>query len=316
MSTRQVLSSFDTSPWVCEANLITGLESRPHDLPDDQHRQIVERVCHMFQATKRDQTTVPEPYQPAGEWVSYLEERRTLYDGLLAGDIDGSLFILQDFWRNELGPIVKEYAKYNDLIQHQKDCVARFQYGVVRNYLIWREIFSFPVSVLSVPSVGNPWGYMIEGQLVVPKATRFHAHAMTLRNLLSGIPRPIVGEIGAGYGGMACYLLKNVPEVTYLDFDLPETLVLAAYYLLCCFPGHKFFLYGEGNPPEGEELKSFQVILLPNYSLCQLEKLSVDVFLNAFSLSEVPWNTLEEYLRVIERAVRYYFLHNNMDRKR
>jgi hypothetical protein len=200
-------------------------------------------------------------------------------------------------------------------VERREDFVVRFQREVVRNFLIWREIFSCPISVLDVPNVGNPWGYLIEDQLVVPKATRFHAHAMTLQNLLSGISWPLVGEIGGGYGGMAYYLLRDAPNVTYLGFDLPETLALAAYYLLCCFPDCKVFLYGEGDLPLGENIKAHHAILLPNYSLPQLEDQSVDVFINTFSLSEVPWNTLEAYLGVIERTVRHYFLHNNMDRK-
>ena len=306
--------SFDPTSWMSESHLAVGLKPRPDGLPKHRHRQIVDRVCHMFQACKRDQGAAPEAYQPGGEWVSYLEERRAFYDGLLAGDVDDSLLALQHFWRNELGPIVKEYAKYQELAKRRGDTVARFQRGIIRNYLIWREIFSFPVSALDVPDVGDPWGYIIDGQLVVPKATRFNAHATALRNLLAGIPQPVVGEIGGGYGGLAYYLLRDAKGTTYMNFDLPETLALASYYLLCCLPDRKFFLYGEGSTPLGNDAKAFHAILLPNYSLPQLEDQSVDVFVNSFSLSEVPWDTLVEYLRIIERTVRHYFLHNNMDR--
>ncbi|MCS1408625.1 MAG: hypothetical protein M2R45_01801 [Verrucomicrobia subdivision 3 bacterium] len=33
---------------------------------------------------------------------------------------------------------------------------------------------------------------------------------------------------------------------TYINFDLPESLTLASYYLLSCYSNAKALLYGEG----------------------------------------------------------------------
>ncbi|MDP6445530.1 MAG: putative sugar O-methyltransferase, partial [Pirellulaceae bacterium] len=279
------------------------------------HEQIVSRVARLFQAMKRDQPAASAPYRPGGEWAAYLSERQEFYDRLLAGDEEYCGQKLRNFWRNELGPIVKEYAKYEQLVGGEQEYVDRFERNVTRNYLIWREICDGEVEMLRAPRVGNPWGYQIDGQLVVPKATRFHALSEQLRSLTQDVAHPLIVEIGGGYGGAPYFFLRDRPAATYVDFDLPETLVLAAYYLLCCFPDRQVLLYGEEATPQGEAWKDQAAVLMPNFALPELADQSVDVFFNSFSFSEVPWETLVEYMGQVQRVVKSYFLHNNMDRR-
>ena len=294
---------FDFTSLISDANLDEGLSHRPHDLPREGHGSIVQRVCGLFQAAKRDQSDAAELYQVRGEWESYVGERQSLYKSLLDDEVDQALSMLQAFWRNELGPIVKEYATYEQLTACEAESVERFSNGVVRNYLVWREIFHESPDVLSVPPVGDPWGYMIEDQLVVPKATRYHAHAHKVAELVGDSDRPVVGELGAGYGGTAYYLLRDNPRITYVDFDIPETLALAAYYLLCCFPESDIYLYGEAPIPVDPGSQQYRALLLPNYALPQMNDRSINLFLNAFSLSEMPFSVLEEYVLQIQRIV-------------
>ncbi len=309
----QTVTPFDPTPWIAEDHLSAGLAARPHRIPDDIHNQIIDRVARMYQAMVRDGSELSAPYRVEGEWAVYLAERKTLYDDLLANRLGPAGERLAHFWRNELGPIVKEYARYDQLAGRVEPFVSRFQHNVVRNYLIWREIVDHPLEALASPQVGNPWGYMIDGHLVAPKATRFHALAVQAAEMTRGLDCPVIAEIGGGYGGLAYYLLQVSPTCTYIDFDLPETLVLAAYYLLCAAPGRPVLLYGEDTaarigPPAGG------VQLLPHFALPTLAERSVDLMINTFSLSEVPWTTLLEYMDQIHRCVRHYFLHNNMDR--
>lgn len=305
----------DAAGLVTEAALVSGLQDRPSQLDPDFHRSVVSRVIRLFQAMKRDQPQAPEVYQPGGEWKHYIGERQEFYDRLLAGDVEFCQSKLDNFWRNELGPIVKEYAKYEQLVDREPEFVERFQINVSRNYLIWKEIHEGDVGMLQVPRVGNPWGYEIDGALVLPKATRFHALARQLIGLTQDTDQALIAEIGGGYGGAAYYLLRDRPRTTYVDFDLPETLVIAAYYLLCCLPEREIFLYGEGDSPGPETIGNYSAVLLPNFELPRLADHSVDVFFNSFSFSEIPRESLSEYLRQVQRVVKSYFLHNNMDRR-
>lgn len=305
----------DAAKLVSNESLELGLRERPSSIDPARHRHAVERVTKLFQAMKRDQPQADEVFQPGGEWAHYLSERQEFYDKLLTGDVEFCMGKLNNFWRNELGPIVKEYAKYEQLTNNETEFVERFQTNVTRNYLIWKEIYDGDISMLQVPQVGNPWGYQIDGQLVLPKATRFHALAKQLCDLTQDVDHAVVAEIGGGYGGAPYYLLRDRPHTTYIDFDLPETLVIAAYYLLSCFPDREIFLYGEGPMPDADSLKQYSAVLLPNFELPKLADASVDVFFNSFSFSEVPFESLAEYLKQVQRVVKSYFLHNNMDRR-
>ena len=171
--------SEDAFKLISEESLVGGLKDRPSQIDPEYHRSVVSRVIRLFQNMKRDQPHAGSVYQPGGEWSHYLSERQEFYDKLLASDEEFCLQKLNGFWRNELGPIVKEYANYGQLVNREADFVDRFQKNITRNYLIWKEIHEGEISMLKVPRVGNPWGYMIEGKLVLPKATRFHAIAIS-----------------------------------------------------------------------------------------------------------------------------------------
>jgi hypothetical protein len=61
----------------------------------------------------------------------------------------------------------------------------------------------------------------------------------------------IVVELGGGFGGLAYYLIRDNPQVTYLDFDLPEATALASYYLMRSLPSLSIQLYGEVDLGQG-----------------------------------------------------------------
>lgn len=306
---------FENKVVVSRSDLERGLIEKPLAMEESVHREIVQRVLRMYQAATVDQKNAGAPYQTGGEWASYLAERQDFYEALMEGDAAAATAKLRNFWRNELGPIVKEYARFEQLSAGESEASDRFCRNIGRNYAIWKEITAKPATVLKVPPTGNAWGCMIDGEMIVPKACRYYVHSQMLANLTAGSERGVVAEIGAGYGGAAYFLLRDTNNVTYIDFDLPETLVLAAYYILCAFPEKRFFLYGEGDlSVSGRALEAFDALFLPNFYLPLLADRSVDVFFNSFSLSEMPYGTLAEYLSQIKRASRGYFLHNNVDR--
>ncbi len=311
MSAAQPLAN---QPMYPSAELIHGLQPRPDSISAARHEEIVRRVMECYRACKADQPRVPAAYQPGGEWADYLAERQGVYDGMLAGDSQLVSDKLRGFWRNELGPIVKEYAKYEQLTSREAPFLERFETNVRRNFAVWRSIHEHDARVLDVPEVGNPWGLMIDGRLVVPKATRYHALSSQIGELCRGTGRPLVAEIGAGYGGQAYFLLRDYPGTTYVDFDLPETLMLAAYYLMASLPDREIVLYGESHRPLDEVLTGADAVLMPNFALPKLADRSVDLFLNTFSFSEMPMGTLSEYLTQVQRSLKRFLLLNNMDR--
>ncbi len=294
--------------------LARGLEPRPDELGDDRARELAASVAEFYAAIRRDDEDLPEPYQAGGEWKVYVENRAAVYEQAAAGDVDALTPLLRDFWRNELGPIVSQYAYYPDLAAGDEAKVERFTKLLARDFDHWRALTHADPSAIDVPRVGNPWGLEIDGTLVTPLGMRFHSHSTQIVELLRGTADPVVAEIGGGYGGMAHRVTQLEPGITYVDFDLPETLAIAAYNLQAVLPDRDVLLWDASRPLDRDEILRHDIVLAPHYALADLAPDSIDLFLNAFSLSEMRFEAIAEYMERIKVCGRRWFLQNNVDR--
>jgi putative sugar O-methyltransferase len=294
--------------------LARGLAPRPDALDDDRVHTIAEEAAGFYQRIRRPDPELAEPFRAGGEWKVYVEARSAIYDAALSGDVEALAPLLRDFWRNDLGPIVSQYAYYPDLAAGDEAKVERFTRMLARDYRHWRALWRDEPRELEVPRIGNPWGLELDGVLVTPLALRFDTHARQIADLLRDVDRPVVAEIGGGFGGMAERVARRDPRVTYVDFDLPETLLVAAFHLRAALPDRDVALWDPAMALDREAILRHDVVLAPHYAIADLGPASVDLFLNAFSLSEMRWEAVAEYMRAIERCGRRYFLQNNVDR--
>lgn len=278
---------------------------------DDQ--KLLKRIKRFYISNKKSQQNQPEIYQPAGEWREHVNHRMPHYQAFYDETTDRLNELLGNFWRNELGLLVKQYASYEQL---KTDVSRREVYSelMAHDLMIWHNLFYADVSELQIPDVGNPWGYLWNGTLIGSKVLRYHTLMTQINGLVSDIDRPIIGEIGAGYCGMAYYLMRGYEKRVYIDFDLPETLAVGAYYLSKTLPHRKIYMHDEGPVDWQAIFSKYDVIMMPNWAIDSLPKASVDVFLNTFSLSEMTQPVIEHYLKKISSACKHYLLHNNMDR--
>ncbi len=61
-----------------------------------------------------------------------------------------------------------------------------------------------------------------------------------------------------------------------------------------------------------ETIEDYNIILLPNFVLPKIESGVADLVINVRSLSEMLFETIEEYLHQIERLTRLFFFHENI----
>ncbi len=120
----------------------------------------------------------------------------------------------------------------------------------------------------------------------------------------------MVAEIGGGFGGMAYFLLRDRPGVTYLDFDMPESIALASWYLLKTLPRLRATLYGEATL-NAETMSRSDIILMPGFMLPQMPDRSVDVSFNSHVLSDMCAASIHEYLAEVVRTTRGSIMHVN-----
>lgn len=287
---------------------------------EDRLKTIVERIVKAYDEAKSLQAEATRPYLPAEGWEKDIRTRRIEYlQALNTGDNSAVAELLKNFFRNSGIAGLTTFANFSDLQKGGALTKMQFVNDMLSDYSSWNDLMDNPnINDISVPQIGNPWGYTIEGSLLTPNSLRHHYYSTHVKTLLSGIDNPVVAEIGGGYGGFANSWLSTCSDGKYIDFDLPEILLMASYYLMSAFPEKRFLLFGEAgnNDPITPELtKDYDVVLLPNFRLPQLASDSVDLFINTHSLSEMNYEIVAEYVSQIARSTRRYFFHVNSDKE-
>jgi hypothetical protein len=134
-------------------------------------------------------------------------------------------------------------------------------------------------------------------------------------SILSGLTkhkeRPVIADLGAGYGKLAYFTLRDIGKSCFIDFDLPETLCLAAYYLMKSWPNKKALLYGEGEYSPATH-SQYDLIFMPSHEICNVGQNSIDLFINKNSLGEMTKEAANNYVYYITKATRWFF-HMNHD---
>lgn len=281
---------------------------------------LLARICAAYRKAIEDQPFQSSIYRPTKWW----QEVRTnclgpVMQALQTGDLDTLRSIYRNFFRDRCSsglvdlPYGKPKAWFGQLIDNRR---RRFYLGDALHRIdTWAAQTGGNCTTcdLAGPNVGNPFGIVLDGLLIPTGATYQHycAHRI-LRELAPG--PSVVAEIGGGYGGMAYYLLRDRPQLTYIDFDLPESLALTAYYLQTAFPEKTFLLYGEEDL-SSEAIHKADVILMPLFEMPKLPTAGtagiagIDVSFSANAISDLASESLAEYLKIIARCTRRSFLH-------
>ena len=182
-----------------------------------------------------------------------------------------------------------------------------------KQYDLWNYHNSLKKSSsnLKTPKFGNQIGANINNNFVTLASFSNEIITSNLNEILKSNRRPFVAELGAGYGQFAFHLLKKKKNFCYIDFDIPEVLCLAAYYLMKAFPRKKAILYGEKKFSE-KNISNSQLIFLPYYEIKKLKKNSMDLFINMCSLGEMEKETVKKYCKYISKSSNFFF-HMNHD---
>ncbi len=289
----------------------------PHPGDGNDDAEILRRIIVAYQKAKAKQKHAGEAFNVSNEWLPIYERKLgPVMKALLAGNVEHVQRMYQNFFRDPCstglqglpikipnlfggGPIKQKYREY-------------IMCDVLHRINLWRTrtAHKYPISVLSSPLVGNPYGATIDGTFVRPCGEYHHYYAHAIRQLLDSTTGRVVIELGGGFGGLAFYLLRDFPQVTYLDFDLPEATALASYYLMKSLPNLPIRLYGEFElTPAIADTPG--VYMMPSFEIANMPGKSVAVSFNSYSLAEMSPESVKVYLDDIARITHGYFLHVN-----
>ena len=284
---------------------------------NDEHvddTALLERICTAYKRAVESERSVPDTYNASAWW----EEVRRLslaavIQALSTHDIVALRAMYRNFFRDPCSVgligrplnLAKAYSRGKLQDVHRRFLLSDALYRI--DY--WRSQVGdrFTLHDLAGPNVGNPPGVVINGVLVSAGAEYQHYCAQRIRRL-SGSGKVTVAEIGGGFGGMAYYLLRDQPGLTYLDFDMPESIALTSYYLLKAFPHLNFLLYGEAELTR-QAMEAADVILMPTFELTKMPEKSVDAVFSSHAMSDISQAAIEAYLADITRMTKNYFLY-------
>jgi len=135
-------------------------------------------------------------------------------------------------------------------------------------------------------------------------------HSIMVDNLLNNITlpkRPVIWEIGAGYGGLARILKSYIPNSCHILLDLPETLTYASYFIAYNFPDKKIAYLSDiiDRLDEFDRLiVEYDFILIPPWVSPYIPNSSVDLVIDTYSMSEMSKVYAKYYIKYIDRTLK------------
>jgi hypothetical protein len=280
--------------------------------------EVLVRIINAYQKAVAGKVEKVDIFSVTNEWkYIYQLYMHDIMQILQSGDIDGLRKMYSNFMREKCSTGLHGLAidMHNNFFAKQvpsgmhtkmymNDCNYRFD--------LWRSSFGInkDVKSLYMPEFGNSYGYYKQNNYIRTGAEYLHYYASSVKNLLNNNDgsRKVVMEIGGGYGGLAYFLNKNIPNLTYVDFDLPENMALTSYYLMCSFPDKKIMLYGEDTL---DNLGNYDIAVLPNFCFDRMQKNSADLIFNSYSLAEMAPATIQYYVSKIKDISKKYIFHVN-----
>jgi putative sugar O-methyltransferase len=296
-------------------NIADGFKDRFQPTEDPE---IINRIIKSYNKAKHVQKNLPEAYQVGNEWLPiYDQYMGEIMNALSTENTSEVNKIYENFMRHNCSvglhglPVDMKRAYFSNEIS----TINRQLYtlDLVHRISLWRTLLgnSYSIDVLKMPNYGNAYGFETNNHFIRTGAEYLHYYSVRIGSLLKETSEDkIVVELGGGYGGLGYFLNRDIDNLTYIDFDLPENMALTSYFLLNCFPQKKILLFGEEEFTE-EIIKKYDIIVLPSFELKKLPTKKINLAFNSYSLAEMSEQTINEYIPELCRSVRDYILHVN-----
>jgi hypothetical protein len=286
---------------------------RNRDESEKCDRELLTRICKSYAAA----SSIPlaKPYEPTDWWRELRHSSLgPILKALQTADISALERMYATFFRDRCSDgLVGKSILLNPNI-HQL-LIKAHQWAYISDALSrldrWKTLTCdlYTYDHLLAPPIGNPFGIELNGVLISSGAEHQHYGAHRIARLL-GPSGGKVTDIGGGYGAMAYFLLRDHPHISYWNFDLPETLALAAYYLIRNFPERKIWLFGESR--DDPTLASYDIVLMPISELATAESSSADLVFSSHAMSDLAPAALRVYLDRATDITRRHFLWQGM----
>ena len=154
------------------------------------------------------------------------------------------------------------------------------------------------------PALGG-FGYDIDGRLFNVDTLKFYEVLIGMERggVLPAVrtaDRPVICEIGAGWGGFAYQFKTLFPRSTYVIVDFPELFLFSATYLGTVFPDARMVFCDGREVPDN--LGEADFVFVPHARTELVESLRLDLTINMVSFQEMTDAQVRAYARMAAAA--------------
>jgi hypothetical protein len=110
--------------------------------------------------------------------------------------------------------------------------------------------------------------------------------------------RPRILEIGGGYGGLAYFLTRILPDARYVIVDLPSSLMYSGCYLTVAQSSHPVRVGDGTRPDDRREIE----LVVPNAAAALAER-EFDLAINTMSFAEMAPSVVRGYAALIRACL-------------
>ncbi len=247
---------------------------------------------------------------------------------------------LNNFRRNELSIIGTSVASFlavnksssNDInaalnIKKDKN-IYLDEFGTKKSYQLAQRVFNYYLrecrgirhdllEYINEDYIGGAICIKYKGRRITRNIIKYvHAlETITCNIKPSYFNNAVICEIGGGYGGLMKLIKFRFPLSTVILLDVPQTLVLANFYLASSFPEAKVgtienFIFEDGDISKDKLLK-FDIVLLPWWYIEKIERDAINIYTNISSFQEMTKGFIDYYINHIERTLSGYLYFRN-----
>lgn len=272
-------------------------------------------LAEAYLPAKRIQASLGPEWSPGRDWGPLLDSVwASVRSDMEADNLQGVDAFFGSMFRNEaIAGIWDNHGLYDNFRNLDRWRMATKASHLLSHLQRWQRDWGGDIRRLAAAEVGQPWGWMVRGHLVVEPTFEYDAHAQDILRILEGTQNPTVLEIGGGYGGMARQLLRERSDIAYIGADLPENACLQTYYLTHALPERRVDLHRETAP---QDIAPGSIHLMPNFALRDLPTGSVTMVVNFRSFAEIHAAGLVALFREIQRIAPRWIFQENLGAKR
>jgi len=156
------------------------------------------------------------------------------------------------------------------------------------------------------PAMGG-FGYNIGDRLFNVDTIKFYEVLIGMErggvmSAVRAIDRPVVCEIGAGWGGFIYQMKTLIPRATYVLVDFPELFLFSATYLGAMFPEARLLFVGTDGAASIDGWRDADFVFVP-HSLSRLAStLPLDLTVNMVSFQEMTDTQVRSYAAMAAAA--------------